>query len=171
MKPSDFDKLTTAQVVSVLRKAGLEAARRTSRERRSGFSVTKVNQKIVAVQYVDWENKGDRSEMFDKALAALKKKGYEFSHGMGSGRVFGDKAMPAIKTSGMAMVLKPNTLAEAKEDFKKTLMQKMNQTGLVYTANALSDILEVDVAKVKKTLQSLKKDKVVGKSGSGWYSL
>ena len=171
MNPSNFDKLSTAQVVGVLKKAGLMAAKRTSKERRSGFSVTKVNNKIAAVQYVDWENKGNRAEMFDKALGVLKKKGYTFSHGMGSNRVFGEKALTAIKSHGMAMVLKLSALKEAKDDFKLALMKKMKQSGLVYTANSLADILDVDVAKVKKTLSSLKRDKVVGKSGSGWYSL
>ena len=62
-------------------------------------------------------------------------------------------------------------LEEAKDAFRLKLMKKMKQSGLVYTANSLADILDVDVAKVKKTLSSLKRDKVVGKSGSGWYSL
>lgn len=96
--------VTTAQIVAVLKTAGLSAAILTKRERRSGFSVRKINKSAVSVQWLDWESRGDRAEQFDRALAALQNEGYTLGIGFGADHISGTAAMPQIRENGIAMV-------------------------------------------------------------------
>jgi len=87
----NYQKLTTQKVTSELRKAGLVSAKRTRREKRSGYKVTKINSHAVAVSYSDHESKGidhtEESNKMEKILA---------NAGMAVRRPYGDKTILGI---------------------------------------------------------------------------
>jgi hypothetical protein len=101
-------KLLTQEVAGVLKAAGLDAAIRRPKLgiKRSGFEVRKVNPFTVAIDYADWEDKGDREEMFGRALHALQAADFDFVWGFGSGRLRGDEALAMARKGAAAMVVR-----------------------------------------------------------------
>lgn len=104
-----FSPITTAEVVGVLRKAGLVAAIRTTRKRRSGFSVSKVNHRAVLVQYLDWANEENHAEMFDRIIEAVRAAGLTLAHRIldAETAIIGDAAADKARETGALCVLAP----------------------------------------------------------------
>lgn len=104
--------LTTAKVLADLRKATeLPTAILTRRVRRSGLTVRKHSPAVVYVSYVDHGDRGDRSVVWPKVLAALEAAGYRL--GMADGSVGAAAHAKALRT-GAVLVARPAAGSAAK---------------------------------------------------------
>lgn len=89
-------KITHQQITATLRGAGFAAARRTKRESRSGFHVTKCSPAVVCVEWIDWQDIGDRAARFADCIATLEAAGYTLCGNPGGRRVWDRDAAIAI---------------------------------------------------------------------------
>ena len=64
------------QVAAALRAAGFVSHKRTRRESRSGFKVNKCSPAVVCVEWMDWQDIGDRVERFAECVDALEAAGF-----------------------------------------------------------------------------------------------
>lgn len=102
-----MEKLSHQVVTGILRKAGLVASIRTTRQRRSGFSVSKMTSHIVGVYYYDWQDIGDSDLQWDKVLKAISDSGLTLSAKVEGGKVvFDNEAVDVAKVRQAVMVIK-----------------------------------------------------------------
>lgn len=99
-------KLGHQVITGILRKAGLLASIRTTRQRRSGFSVSRINTHVVGVYYYDWQDIGDSDLQLDKVLKAISDSGLTLSAKVEGKVVFNEEAVNVAKVRQAVMVIK-----------------------------------------------------------------